>query len=91
MTSTSLRTGGMLAAGAVVLAAITGGTGTGRPRHGRAAAPAVSRGTPIGYQVLRRDVILNADVWNTRPEMMAAGLGVTSIIGGPGLSTGYRR
>ena len=88
MTSTSLRTGGMLAAGAVVLAAITGGTGTGRPRHGRAAAPAVSRGTPIGYQVLRRDVIINADVWNTRPEMMAAGLGFTSIIGVPGLTTG---
>lgn len=40
-----------------------------------------------GYQVLRRNVIINADLWARRPEMMAAGLGFTSIIGVPNLST----
>jgi hypothetical protein len=42
---------------------------------------------PYTYRVLRRDVIINADIWNRRPEMMAAGLGFTSIIGVPGLTT----
>jgi hypothetical protein len=43
--------------------------------------------TPITYQVLRQDVIINADIWAAKPEMMAAGLGFTSIVGVPNLST----
>lgn len=38
-------------------------------------------------QLLHRDVLVNADMWDTRPRMMAAGLGFTNIIGVPGLST----
>jgi len=41
----------------------------------------------VGYQVLREDVIVNADMWDTEPRMMAAGLGFTTIIGVPGLTT----
>ncbi|MGH3393565.1 MAG: hypothetical protein ACRDPO_02645, partial [Streptosporangiaceae bacterium] len=62
-----------------------------------AAAPAAASGSPTpggsgsklpySYRVLRRDAIINADIWNRKPEMMAAGLGFTSIIGVPGLST----
>jgi hypothetical protein len=44
-------------------------------------------GTPPTYQVLRQDVIINADIWAAKPEMMAAGLGFTSIVGVPNLST----
>jgi hypothetical protein len=42
---------------------------------------------PLGYRVLRRDVIINADIWAKKPEMMAAGLGFTTILGVPDLST----
>ena len=42
---------------------------------------------PLGYRVLHRNVIINADIWARKPEMMAASLGFTSIIGVPGLST----
>ncbi len=35
------------------------------------------------YQSLRRDVIVNADVWATKPGILAAGLGFVSIIGVP--------
>jgi hypothetical protein len=57
-----------------------------------AAAPApdpkvTSGNEPYSYRVLRRDVIINADIWNSKPEMMAAGLGFTNIIGVPDLST----
>ena len=47
----------------------------------------MGHGTPLPYQVLRRDVIINADMWAKKPEMMAAGLGFTTIIGVPDLST----
>ena len=43
--------------------------------------------TPVTYQVLRQDVIINADIWSAKPEMMAAGLGFTNIVGVPNLST----
>jgi hypothetical protein len=43
--------------------------------------------TPVSYQILRQDVIINADIWAQKPEMMAAGLGFTSIVGVPNLST----
>jgi hypothetical protein len=42
---------------------------------------------PLGYRVLHRNIIINADIWNKKPEMMAAGLGFTTIIGVPNLST----
>jgi hypothetical protein len=67
----------VLAAGALALSA-TGGS---------SAAHSRSSQTSYGYQVLRRNVIINADIWNAKPEMMAAGLGFTSIIGVPNLST----
>jgi hypothetical protein len=44
-------------------------------------------GTPLSSQILRQDVIINADIWAQKPEMMAAGLGFTSILGVPNLST----
>ncbi len=43
--------------------------------------------TPLTYQILRRDVIINADIWARKPEMMAAGLGFTGIVGVPNLTT----
>lgn len=42
---------------------------------------------PLSYQILRQDVIINADIWARKPEMMAAGLGFTGIVGVPSLST----
>ena len=37
------------------------------------------------YQLLRQDVIIDADMWDSEPRMMAAGLGFTGIIGVPGI------
>jgi hypothetical protein len=37
-------------------------------------------------QQLKRDVLINADLWDRRPYMMAAGLGFTNIIGVPGMN-----
>ncbi len=56
---------------------------------GPAAGTATGSGSqlPYTYRVLRRDVIINADIWNRKPEMMAAGLGFTNIIGVPGITT----
>jgi len=76
----SLRVGAALTAAVLPLAATTAGAAA---PHARAAAK-----SSAGYQVLRRNIIINADIWNARPEMMAAGLGFTSIIGVPNLSTG---
>lgn len=42
---------------------------------------------PLTYEILRQDVIINADIWARKPEMMAAGLGFTGIVGVPNLST----
>jgi len=39
------------------------------------------------YQTLREDKIINADIWDKQPKMLAAGLGFTNIIGVPDLST----
>jgi len=35
--------------------------------------------------VLHEDTLINADLWENEPRMMAAGLGFTQIIGVPGL------
>lgn len=48
-----------------------------------AAAP--SPATPTS-KLLQRDILTNADLWERRPRMMAAGLGFTGIIGVPGLN-----
>jgi hypothetical protein len=52
--------------------------------------PGAARGdeqpTPTS-QLLHRDVLIAADMWDRRPRMMAAGLGFTDIVGVPGLST----
>jgi len=37
--------------------------------------------------IVREDKLVNADLWDTEPRMMAAGLGFTNIIGVPGLTT----
>ncbi len=71
-----LRLGAMLVTAALSVGSVSAG-----PAAGRSPAP------PRSYQVLRQDVIINADIWNRKPEMMAAGLGFTSIIGVPNLST----
>ena len=78
MLTAVFRSSAVLAAAAL---AITGVTGSSTPA--KRSAPMTSP----GYQVLRRNVIINADIWNKKPEMMAAGLGFTSIIGVPNLST----
>jgi hypothetical protein len=39
------------------------------------------------YKLLLRDVLVDADLWSTKPRMLAAGLGFTNIIGVAGLST----
>jgi hypothetical protein len=58
------------------------------PANGSRAVPEQSGGkTPVTYQILRQDVIINADIWAQKPEMMAAGLGFTGIVGVPNLST----
>jgi hypothetical protein len=38
-------------------------------------------------RLLHRDTLIDADMWDRRPRMMAAGLGFTGIIGMPGIST----
>jgi hypothetical protein len=43
--------------------------------------------TTVAYQTLREDEIINADIWDEKPRILAAGLGFTSIIGVPNLST----
>jgi hypothetical protein len=87
MTSIPLRAAAVLAA--VALFAGSANTGLAMPEHngqsgqsGQSGAP-----TPPTYQVLRQDVIINADIWARKPEMMAAGLGFTNIVGVPNLST----
>jgi len=37
------------------------------------------------YRLLKQDILINADLWDTEPRMMAAGLGFTEIIGVAGL------
>ena len=73
-----VRVAAVLAATAV--SAPTVSAGLAAPRSSVAA-------TPVTYQVLRQDVIINADIWAAKPEMMAAGLGFTNIVGVPNLST----
>ena len=36
-------------------------------------------------QILKQDILINADLWDTEPRMLAAGLGFTEIIGVDGL------
>ncbi len=50
------------------------------------AAGADTDGTAT-YGLLRKDVIVHADVWSSKPQMIAAGLGFTNIIGVSGIST----
>ena len=33
------------------------------------------------YQILKQDILINADLWEAQPRMIAAGLGFTQIIG----------
>ena len=39
------------------------------------------------YQVMKQDIVINADLWVQGPIMMAAGLGFTNIIGINGIDT----
>jgi len=76
--SVAARAAALLAAAAVTAGSANAGLATPEQSGGR---------TPPTYQVLRQDVIINADIWAAKPEMMAAGLGFTNIIGVPNLST----
>jgi hypothetical protein len=78
MTSFPVRTATLLAVTALSVASANAGLAV--PETGSAPA------TSPGYQVLRQDVIINADIWAAKPEMMAAGLGFTTIVGVPDLS-----
>src|SRR6202161_4819464 len=73
-----IRTAAVLAATALAVASANASLAT-----ARSSVPATS---PT-YQALRQDVIINADIWAAKPEMMAAGLGFTNIIGVRNLST----
>jgi hypothetical protein len=84
ITSRSVIT--LRAAGAGVALALSAAAALPAAAASHSPAPAGST-VPYTYRVLRRDVIINADVWNRKPEMMAAGLGFTNIIGVPGLTT----
>lgn len=42
-------------------------------------------GPTASYLLLKQDVLINADLWDTQPRMLAAGLGFTEIIGVEGL------
>jgi hypothetical protein len=52
-------------------------------------APPPPAANPVGpsasYLLLKQDVLINADLWDIRPRMIAAGLGFTNIIGVNGL------
>ncbi|HTZ25272.1 MAG TPA: hypothetical protein VMC83_14875 [Streptosporangiaceae bacterium] len=78
-----VRVTAVLAAAAVSAAAVSAAS----PHAGLAATQSSAAPTPITYRVLRQDVIINADIWAAKPEMMAAGLGFTNIVGVPNLST----
>ena len=78
----------VLTAVSVRIAAVLVAAGLAVGQAGGPGTPKASSSTPPhSYRVLRRDVIINADIWNAKPEMMAAGLGFTNIIGVPDLST----
>ena len=47
------------------------------------AGPATAQ-QPTIYPLLQKDVIISADIWSPRPQMLAAGLGFVNIIGVPG-------
>lgn len=65
-----------------VLLAGCGGTDTPLPTQ---PAPSQSTGPTASYLLLKQDVLINADLWDTQPRMLAAGLGFTGIIGVQGL------
>jgi hypothetical protein len=71
------RTVVVLAAAASAVSATSDGAGPGQ----------AGGKVPLSYRILRQDVIINADIWARKPEMMAAGLGFSGIVGVPGLST----
>jgi hypothetical protein len=51
------------------------------------AAAAGASGPSPTSQLLHRDVLVNADLWDTTPRMLAANLGFTGIVGVPGLTS----
>ena len=73
-----------MAAATLLVAAPAAANGVQQPTASGRSAPSK---VPYTYRVLRRNVIINADIWNRKPEMMAAGLGFENIVGVPNLST----
>ena len=73
-----------LAAATLMAAAPAAASGV---QQSTASGRSASSKVPYTYRVLRRNVIINADIWNRKPEMMAAGLGFENIVGVPNLST----
>jgi hypothetical protein len=39
------------------------------------------------YETLMQDILINADYWTTKPQILSASLGFTQILGVPNLST----
>lgn len=74
--------------GAALLAGlcVAGCGGSGGPNF---PLPPQDSGSPRGpsatYLLLKQDILINADLWDSEPKMIAAGLGFTGIIGVPGL------
>jgi hypothetical protein len=52
---------------------------------GATAAGAGAAGPTPSSQLLKQDTLINADMWTRKPQMLAAGLGFTNIIGVPGM------
>jgi hypothetical protein len=78
-------TGALAAAAAISVIGAAGGQSA--SSAGQVAVRSGSPPPPPGYRELHRNVLINADIWASKPEMMAASLGFTNIIGVPGLST----
>lgn len=60
-------------------------SGCGTTRPDAVAGEPITRQPTRTYQVLKQDILINADLWDYEPKMLAAGLGFTGIIGVPGL------
>lgn len=91
LTSAPLRKAAVLSSAGLVTAVLaTAGLAGALPSaaaNDGLAAPRNGHPTSSAYQVLQQDIIIDADIWAPKPEMMAAGLGFTTIIGVPNLST----
>ncbi len=80
------RTRTVLAGGAVCTAALLATVAVGSSSASSGSAAGIGEPTQSSL-TLKTDVLINADMWDEKPSMLAAGLGFTNIVGVPGLST----